>query len=609
MQSLFMKARTSLENNGVFSHGAVPETIADSWHRCLKNGLDPQGEPVDAALSYQDFRAVKEENERLIAIVRPELELLSKQIAGTNHMTAFADRDGVVLDAIMDNEFRNSDCSRAIRTGTIWSEELRGTNALGLALHTGKTSMVTGGEHFFANHGKVSCVSTPIFDSRRRIVGLLDASSEIAARQFHTQALVALAASNIENRLFVDEHRSDNIIQFHPREEYLTTQSVGMISVDDDGVIKGVNRHAGDILNGMDLGLVANFADLFQGGFGAAMKPLANGNVIRLVDWLNSSYFARIRITRRHTGRSKRSVELSVPAVYNLTSSPTTAVFRDEQIRNSLRLATRSARIGSPVAIIGRPGTGRTTLAQTVHDELHKDLPFIVVDCQTANSLSQAEHLAGHILGDAKTQEFSENSGGTLLLENLGLIRGGAAEKLAQVTNRLLQRKYGANWVIISTSHEDSVMHDDWPIHVKMAFSQLTQLKVHLPALSDRTDFSQVASYMLSGISPGHRLSNTAIEALKGIEWPHNLTDLAIQLRILAIQCTASVIRAEHVDRHLGRPTNKVQTCSCCTGNSAREAKCREINRVFRECNSNVALAARKLGVSRNTVYTHVPEL
>ncbi|MEY8829506.1 hypothetical protein AB9K34_14020 [Sedimentitalea sp. XS_ASV28] len=75
MQSLFMKARTSLENNGAFSHGAIPETIADSWHRCLQNGLDPQGEPVDAALSYQDFRAVKEANERLIAIVRPELEL------------------------------------------------------------------------------------------------------------------------------------------------------------------------------------------------------------------------------------------------------------------------------------------------------------------------------------------------------------------------------------------------------------------------------------------------------------------------------------------------------------------------------------------------------
>ena len=61
---------------------------------------------------------------------------------------------------------------------------------------------------------------------------LKDASSEISARQNHTNVLVNLAASNIENRLFIDEHRDDNIIQFHPREEYLTTQSVGMISVD-----------------------------------------------------------------------------------------------------------------------------------------------------------------------------------------------------------------------------------------------------------------------------------------------------------------------------------------------------------------------------------------
>jgi transcriptional regulator of acetoin/glycerol metabolism len=610
-----MKARTSLETKGSFASGAVSEVIADSWHRCMRSGLDPKGEPIDAVLSFQELREHKQKNERLIAIVRPELELLSNQIAGTNYMTAFADNTGVVLDAIMDNEFLSSDCSRSILSGSVWSEGMRGTNALGLALHTGCTSMVTGAEHFFSKHGNVSCVATPIFDSKGQIVGLLDASSEVAARQFHTQALVVLAASNIENRLFIDEHRDENIIQFHPRQEYLTTQSVGMISTDGEGMVTGVNRHARNLLKGIDLEVARRFSNLFQGSFGASMKPLESGEMIRIVDWLNAAYFARIRITRKHGGSTgaKRSIALSVPAVFNLPTIANALVYRDEQLRNSLRLALRSARVGAPFSILGPPGSGRTTLARTVHENLHKDSPLIVVDCRTANALGEAERLMADILGEPNTQNFNIRSGGTLVLENLALISGGAAEKLAQVTNRLSQLKGSPAWVIISTgSEEHSLDKVNWPLHIKMAFSQLTRMKLHLPSLAERTDFAQVAGFILSEISHGHQLSNGAMEVLRSFNRPQNLNDLASQLRVLAVQCPLGVIRKEAVERHLeegrrdGQIEHDAEVCPRCSGHTVREVKCREIHRIFRQCNGNVALAARQLGVSRNTVYAHV---
>lgn len=608
MQTAFMKARASLEAKGVFAHGAVPEPIADSWHRCLESGLDPTGKPVDSVVSYQELREAKERHEKLIAVVRPELELLSNQIAGTNYMTAFANSDGVVLDAIMDSEFCESECSRSIRIGSIWREELRGTNALGLALYTGEAHMVTGGEHFFAGHGRVSCVSAPVFDSQGRIVGLLDASSEVAARQFHTRALVTLAATNIENRLLVDKHRDDHIVQFHPREEYLTTQSVGMISLDDDGRITGANRQAGEILRGLDLSASRSFSDLFQGGFRSSLKQMAGGGIIRLVDWLSSAYFARIRITRRHPARaqSKHAIPLSVPAVFNAPATLETPVFRDEHVRNGLRLAIRSARIGTPFCIIGEAGSGRTTLAQTVHKELHKDQPLIVVDCQVANELGAAERLMANIQCDAGPQEFSFQSGGTLLLEELELIRGGAAEKLAQITNRLLQFRAKPGWSIVSTGQSDAMPNDKWPRHVQMAFSKLVQMKIHLPALSARTDFALIAAAMMSSISPGHQLAPAAAEALKRFERGMNLSGLVQQLQVLAVQCPIGIIREEHIERHLGLPDNTNLACPHCSGHSVREAKCREINRVFRQCNANVALTARKLGVSRNTVYSHI---
>ncbi len=37
----------------------------------------------------------------------------------------------------------------------------------------------------------------------------------------------------------------------------------------------------------------------------------------------------------------------------------------------------------------------------------------------------------------------------------------------------------------------------------------------------------------------------------------------------------------------------------------AKEVQCLEIQKVIRECSGNMALAARQLGISRNTVYAH----
>ncbi|MDG1800959.1 MAG: helix-turn-helix domain-containing protein, partial [Paracoccaceae bacterium] len=122
---------------------------------------------------------------------------------------------------------------------------------------------------------------------------------------------------------------------------------------------------------------------------------------------------------------------------------------------------------------------------------------------------------------------------------------------------------------------------------------------------------------ILSEISHGHQLSNGAVEVLRAIDRPQNLNDLASQLRVLAVQCPLGVIREEAAERHLGEGlrdgqlVSGDQACPRCAGHTVRELKCLEINRVFRQCNGNVALAARKLGVSRNTVYTHIksPEI
>jgi transcriptional regulator of acetoin/glycerol metabolism len=619
VKTAFEKARNALEVNGKFAYGAVPETIADSWRRCMRLGLDPVGKPEECIVSHTELYQRREQQDRVMRLVRPELELLSAQIAGSNFLVAFADSDGVVLDQILDEEFRASVCGRSILPGSIWSEEIRGTNALGLALHTGAPCNVTGREHFFAKEGTVSCLSAPVFDSSGQLIGLLDASSEVAARQHHTLALVNLAAQNIENRLFVEDHRGEHIIQFHPRQEYLMTQNVGMIAFNEEGQIMGANRRTGELLTGLNLASAVKFQDIFMGQFRLWIEQICRGEIVQISDWLRSGYFARLRLTHS-TGTRLTNTQVFLPTdpIYRVSKTVsdfgTKHVFDDEALRQNLRLGRRSAQQGLPVLIVGGPGTGKNTTAEEIHDQLHPDHAFVVVECDTLN----LDSVEGQLIAQMKFKSDSTppkqdnidlNKGGTLYLDKVDLLPNEIVPSLNTLLNRVIQRRNplltNGEWIIISSAENAACLREaKGPL--RNLYDRLSGFSLFLPKLINRSDFRHLCCAMLAAISPQHTLSNSGTDALKMMMADHNLSDLNRNLRTLAIHHHEGIIRQEGVTRILGQRQLGVSACTRCEGHMIKEVKCIEIRKALRDCSGNVALTARQLGVSRNTVYSHV---
>ena len=599
MDTRLTAARAALESGMPFAAADLDRDIGDSWARSVARGLDPRGEPRSAVIAYHEVRQARRDRADLMRHVRPELELLSTQIAGTNFMAAFASAEGVILDAIMDTEFAESACARAVRVGSVWTEELRGTNALGLALHTGRAATVTGSEHFFHRHAGVSCVSAPIFGSKGEILGLLDASSEIAARQMHTKALVHLAASNIENRLFVEAHRDDHILQFHPRAEYLATQSVAMISVDADGQVTGANRRAADFLTGLDLLGAQTFDRLFQDRFAPALSALLRGEDLRVRDWLNATYIMRLRLTRPRTGVHSVTVDLAAAAGGPMRMATRTEelVFADEQLREVLRIGQRALGLGLAVRITGPSGSGRTTLARHLHATCAPQGALVVVDgSRGADSLRAA-------VVETRSGEAADwiGQGGTLLIEDAPHRDDAGARALRDLVQRLIARDGQGLWqVILTATGTDAATDPATPDPLGIA-----ALPIFLPALAARTDFDRLATVMMQAISAEHTLSASACDALAGRVRPRNLADLSTDLRLLAVRSPTGVIRRDQVERHLNLG-QQTEACEACRGNPLREVKCQEIRKVYRQNHANIALAARRLGVSRNTVYKHV---
>ena len=600
MDATLLAARAALENGLPFAAAQLDRDIGDSWSRSIARGLDPRGEPRSAVIAYHEVRQARRDRSDLMRHVRPELELLSTQIAGTNFMAAFASAEGVILDAIMDTEFAESACAKAVRVGSVWTEQIRGTNALGLALHTGRAATVTGAGHFFHSHAGVSCVSAPIFGSRGEILGLLDASSEIAARQVHTKALVHLAASNIENRLFIEAHRDDHILQFHPRAEYLATQSVAMISVDADGQVTGANRRAADFLTGLDLFGAQTFDRLFQDRFAPALSALLRGEDLRVRDWLNATYVMRLRLTRPRTGLHSTSVDLAAATAgpVRMPARTEELVFADEHLREVVRIAQRAMGLGMALRIVGPAGSGRTTLARHLHATCAPHGALMVID--GTFGLGAVREAAVESRSDDAAEWIGQ--GGTLLIEDTPQRDDAAWRGLRDLVHRLTTLDGRGLWHVILTETGADGAADESAAARPLGISTLP---VFLPALAARTDFDRLAATMMQAISAEHTLSASACDALAGRARPRNLADLSTDLRLLALRSPGGVIRREHVERHLDLGQSP-EACEACRGNPLREVKCQEIRKVYRQTHANIALAARRLGVSRNTVYKHV---
>ncbi len=265
--------------------------ISDSWTRCINEGLDPFKGPDHSVISSNELREIKQKNESLRKIILPELELLYSQIAGTNFMVAYSDENGLVLDTIYDKTCLKTDVGKNVIPGSIWTEKICGTNGLGLSVELKKPTIVSGKEHFFIAHENISCFASPIINYDGKTIGIIDASTDSMSREQHTLILVKLATRSIETKLFIKKFENELILSFHPRQEYLSTTSVGLLAINGDGLIVGANNNAKIMLNGLVDLRNENFNKIFTVSFSSIASDLLSNKILKITDYLGSSVF------------------------------------------------------------------------------------------------------------------------------------------------------------------------------------------------------------------------------------------------------------------------------------------------------------------------------
>lgn len=616
----------------LIEHGEMPPaevvgpTVARSWRRCLEAGLAPVGRLDAFQFDHRTALRAAERQRELVAHARPVMEYLYSQTRDSGSMVILADDRGMLLQSLGDADFVGRAERVALAPGASWAEQHRGTNAIGTALAEGGPVVVHGAEHYLERNAFLTCAAATVSAPDGRLLGVLDISGEQRSRHPHTFGLVRAAAQMIENRLFDARHGEALRLRFHPLAEGIGTVAEGVVALSDDGWIVGANP-AGLVLLGLcpaDLGAMP-------------VTRLLQVRLADLVDWGQRRGSESMRVTRQNgerlhvrvePGRAKRRIYVSPAQELPVAEDALTALDTgDARLHAAIDKARRV--LGKPISLLlqGDSGAGKELFAKACHDAgPRRDRPFVAVNCATLpENLIEAE-LFGHAPG-AFTGARKEGSpgriraanGGTLFLDEIGDM------PLAQQTRllRVLQerevvpvggdRAVPVDFVLICATHRD--------LKAEMAagrfradlYYRINGLTLMLPALRERSDFSVLVARILGEIAPERAigLETDLAAAFAAHDWPGNLRQLANVLR------TACALLDDNETRigwqHLPDDIAEELRCSGLPAGDATDSPLPTDNlhslseaamaRAIAASHGNMSEAARRLGISRNTLY------
>jgi sigma-54 dependent transcriptional regulator, acetoin dehydrogenase operon transcriptional activator AcoR len=597
---------SALRTRGGLLPGAdqPPSEIVDSWARCLEAGLDFAAAPVRRVVEGKDLSQRRDRAAHLRQLAQAELETLSRQIAGSNFLLAFADPEGVILDLYCDHRFSMSSDDAGIVVGSQWTETLCGTNGLGTALALGRPVAVTGPEHFFLRLGEVSCSAAPVRDANGDIVGVLDASSYYASRQLHTLALVQMAATHIENQLLEHQMRGALLLAVHPRPEFLGTLSAGLMAFDADGRLRAANLRARRLLSGLQLDPGTPFEALFGEPVARCLGRRRFDTDLQLRDVLGSTLAVRVL---RQPATVMPSVAVTAPAP---TAVPAGFVASDATVQQVIARLAGALRRRVPVLIRGETGTGKELLARHAHVLSGRRGAFVAVNCGALPAELIEAELFGHAPGafTGARREGAEGliasaDGGTLLLDEIGELPLALQPTLLRFLDDRQVRAVGAtrsralDVQMLAATHQDlAALVAEGRFRADLLY-RLDVVTLEMPPLRTRSDFAAAVRQVLEDIEPEAQIDDAAIARLASQAWPGNFRELRSVLTRALLMHTGGTLGAEDLEPWLP---------AAAAERSALQAGAGElVRRTWEQCGGSVSRTARQLGISRTTVYRH----
>ncbi|WP_139705680.1 sigma-54-dependent Fis family transcriptional regulator [Aeromonas hydrophila] len=544
-----------------------PSPIQRSWQRCLHQGLLRQQSAELDLLPQGELSARQEQHRTLIACFqRFVLPLFAQLLAGRPCRLLLCDGEGAILAASGDDGFARHAERIFLRSGARWGEASKGTNAIGTALAEQSEVQVLGSEHFFAQHSFLSCSASPLLGPDGQLLGVLDISTDAAHHDGDMLGTVRLLAMTLENALLA--RQPGWLVDLDPQSLWSARLLLG-----EAGELLGANR-AGRL-------------------------------------WLGQHPFDGKQLLR-----DRRGLRL-VPEAH-----PVAAPRQIEQ-PGSAQVPLKMLERGISLLIEGETGSGKEHLVRALHRQSSRqDKPLVCVNCGALPADLVEAELFGYV-GGAFSGARSQGSqgylraahGGILMLDEIGELPLLAQTRLLRVLQERSVTPVGSHrpeavdfW-LVSASHRDLAAMVAAGTFREDLYYRICGWRQQLAPLRDWSPRERQAlvQRLLAEMDPALRLTDEAERQLLAHPLPGNVRQLK---QALEVACVLAEGQGWIEPAHLHLPTVAVApvATTAVAGSTLRQQNRQRVQQTLTECDGNVSEAARRLGISRTTLYRALRE-
>ncbi|APJ17458.1 TPA: sigma-54-dependent Fis family transcriptional regulator [Aeromonas hydrophila] len=545
--------------------------IERSWQRCLHQGLSRRQSAELDLLPQGELSARQEQHRVLIAsFQRFVLPLFGQLLAGRPCRLMLCDGEGAILAASGDDGFARHAERIFLCSGARWGEASKGTNAIGTALAEQSEVQVLGNQHFFAQHSFLSCSACPLLGPDGQLLGVLDISTDAAHHDGDMLGTVRLLAMTLENALLA--RQPGWLVDLEPQSLWSARLLLG-----EEGELLGANR-AGRL-------------------------------------WLGQHPFDGKQLLR-----DRRGLRL-VPEAHPVATLPSLPA--DAGDSHGRQVPLKMLERGISLLIEGETGSGKEHLVRELHGQSSRRAqPLVCVNCGALPADLVEAELFGYV-GGAFSGARSQGSqgylraahGGILMLDEIGELPLLAQTRLLRVLQERAVTPVGSHkpeavdfW-LVSASHRDlaamvaaGTFREDLYYRICGWRQQLAPLRDWPPR-----ERQALVRRLLAEMDPALRLTDEAERQLLAYPLPGNVRQLK---QALEVACVLAEGQGWIELAHLHLPTVAVAPAAttALAGSTLREQNRQRVQQTLTECDGNVSEAARRLGISRTTLYRALRE-
>lgn len=412
----------------------------------------------------------------------------------------------------------------------------------------------------------------------------------------------------------------------------------GILQVDREGVVRRINRAGYDLLGKSPselLGrpitrLLPNLNEhvlqdtLYQGKEAYAFLLDINHKAVIVniapvlvdggIEGAVLTFQEGSRIAEMDTELRRELYQRGFIAKYNFQN----LVCESPETRRTLELAKRIAKYPAPVLLTGESGTGKSILAQCIHNEsLTRKNAFITLDCSawmadTLDNMLFGNYSTRHDTGDSMV-ELAQN--GTLYLNHVEALPAETQYKLLNaIQGRFMHngshRPTAINVRVIASSDVNLISRVEKGEFRSDLYYALSVLSVELlPLRRRREDILGWVNRRLEEWQEKYKryvhLTQGARQFLSSYDWPGNLNQIDNVCERIVLLTEKRNIDEVFVRRQLEQVTPKLLP-----GSERvvlyKDQKAVEITELLRKYGGNREKVAAELGVSKTTLWRYI---